>query len=582
MKQVLHIFKIIWKKYPIQTVITIVFFSISSILESVSIILIIPIISIMTNNSNNSETFSTYIRDSLNYLGFTDDLGPLLVLVVVMVSCSALIKLAGGLQVAMVTNKFAYELRYRLVDNILKARWGHSSQLSPGGVNAALGTEVENASSTYTSVSKTIAHGWQTIIGLSISVTISLPMTIGGLLFGVATLAIFSPFITRTRASAQIRKNSMEMMSKRIVEIMSSIKGIKAMGIEKQILPLVALSTASVRKSLNQLAFYDRAIQVLPEPIAALALAIGIYMYALFMAGDLASAAALALLFSRSATAIRGMQKQYQAIVRQEPSYQYVSDLIIAAQNASEKTCGTIAPQFRSNIKLKDVTVVYEGQSNAALTGISLKLPSSGLVAISGPSGAGKSTLINVIAGIEEVTSGSIEIDGVPLANLDIPKWRNMIGYVPQEVFLFPDSIHENIKIANAEITTEQTIAALKKADAWNFVKNQTNDIDTPIGHAGVKLSGGERQRIAIARAMARSPRLLILDEPTAALDNVSEQEICNSMKLISKNVMVVVISHRDAVLAVADMVIELEDGILTSVRTPKLVGQASGGQGHF
>lgn len=539
----------------------------SSVLDSASIVLIVPIISIMTAPSPDSNVIEIFVRNFLNNLGFSGDLGPLLVLMVIIVSCSALVKLAGGVQVALVTNRIACDLRISLVDAILRARWGYSSQLSPGGVNAALSTEVEIASSIYTSVGKAIASIWQAIIGLSVSVAISLPMTAGGFLFGIATVALFSTFVARTRISAIIRKNSMERMSTRIVEIMSSIKGIKAMGHENQVLPVVALSIGSVRKALNHLALYERAIQALPEPIAASALATGIFIYINIMSGSLETAIVLALLFSRSATAIRGVQKQYQAIVRQEPSYQFVSGLISDAENASEIVTGTEEPHFQSNITLQDLTVIYEGQRHAALMGISLQLPRSGLVAIMGPSGAGKSTLVNAIAGIEAATSGSIEIDDVPLSNLDMEKWRKMIGYVPQEIFLFPDSIHENVTMADPNITAEQTVEALKHADAWKFVQNLTDGIETRIGQAGSKLSGGERQRIAVARALVRNPRLLIMDEPTSALDGDSEREICRNLKHIARNVMVLVISHREAIIEAADMVIELKNGKLASVK---------------
>ncbi|MBT7287140.1 MAG: ABC transporter ATP-binding protein [Rhodospirillaceae bacterium] len=558
------------KNYPLQSAVTIIFFMISSILDSTSIILIVPIISIMSASTGNSSGFEAYVQDILSFLGFTDELGPLLVLMVGVVSFSALVKILGGIQIALITNRIANNLRLALVNAILAAKWGYSSQLSPGGVNAALGTEVEAASSIYTSVGKGIAAGWQTAIGLSVSIAISPSMTAGGFAFGIVTVVVFSTFVSRTRASAIIRRNSMETLSTRIVEIMSSLKGIKAMGHETQVLPLVAVSIGSVRKARNRLAFYERAIQVLPEPIAAAAIAIGIFVYINMMSGGLETAAALALLFSRSATSIRSMQKQYQAIVGQEPSYQFVNGLIVGSENAAEIVTGTKEPQFRSNITLRDLTVVYEGQSNAALTGVSLELPRSGLVAITGPSGAGKSTLINAIAGLETATSGSVEIDGVPLPDFDIAKWRKMIGYVPQEIFLFPESIRENVTTSDPDITVEKTIEALRHADAWNFVQGLDDGIDTRIGQAGSKLSGGERQRIAVARALVHQPQLLIMDEPTAALDNESEQRICRALKHLSTHVLILIISHRPAIVNAADIVIELNDGKLTSVHKAK------------
>jgi ATP-binding cassette, subfamily C, bacterial len=557
---------VILRKYPISSFITVFFLFSSSFLEGASIALVIPIISIITNSGAEVGLFETIIINILNYFGVSKELGPLLALLVIVVSAAALIKFVGGVQIAFVKNKIAKDMRRNLISAILGARWGHSSQLSPGRMNAALGIETEGVAGVYTTVGKIIATGSQAAIGLGLSFAISVPITMGGLAFGVGSMAIFSIFVTRTRIAAEIRKNAMARLSARTVEIMSSLKAIKAMGEEARVLPQIVTDIELVRKSLTQMSIYERAVAVLPEPIAALALAIGLFAYIDQMGGNLETAVALALLFSRSATAIRGLQKAYQSLVRQEPSYEFVDGLITETTDAAEVFKGTKEPSYRHGITLRDLTVVYDGQSDASLENVSLRLPSTGLVTIMGPSGAGKSTMVNAIAGIEMATSGTIEIDGVPLAELDMARWRGNISYVPQEIFLFPESIRENVDMGNPEITKDMTKEALKSADAWQFIQELDKGMDTEIGQAGSKLSGGQRQRIAVARALVRSPRIMILDEPTAALDDRSELEICRNLGQISKNMMVLTISHKQALIDVADVTIELKNGKLVSI----------------
>jgi len=556
----------ILKKYPLYSAVTITFLLLSGFLEGISIVLIIPVISTVTGSEVGSGFFEQFIHESLDYFGMSKELRSMLIFLVVVVSIAALIKFTGGIQIGFVKNRIAGDLRRSLVNAILGARWGYSSQLSPGRINAALGIETEAAASIYTTVGKIIATGSQAAIGLGLSFAISVPITIAGLVFGIGSAALFSVFVTRTRIAAVIRKNAMARLSARTVEIMSSLKTIKAMGAEASFLPLVGIDIELIRKKLTQMNIYQRAVAVLPEPIAAGALAVGLFIYIDQMGGNLETTVALAILFSRSATAIRSLQKAYQNLITKEPSYEFVHGLISETTNAMEIFKGTKEPSYRHGITLRDLTIVYDGQSEASLENVSLRLPSTGLVTITGPSGAGKSTMVNAIAGIETATSGAIEIDGVPMPDLDMSLWRKNISYVPQEIFLFPESIRENVVMGNPDITDNMTKDALQKADAWQFVQELAKGIDTTIGQAGSKLSGGQRQRIAMARALVRAPRIIILDEPTAALDNRSELEICRNLRQISKDILVLIISHKQVLVDVADITIELKNSKLASI----------------
>ena len=203
--------------------------------------------------------------------------------------------------------------------------------------------------------------------------------------------------------------------------------------------------------------------------------------------------------------------------------------------------------------------ISYDGQ--LLLDRLCLELPAGRITAIVGPSGAGKTTVVDLITGLVDPDSGRVLIDGAPLPEIDLRAWRGAIGYVPQETILLNDSIRTNVTFGDPEVTDAQIEKALRDADLWDFVAGLPEGVDSSVGERGALLSGGQRQRVAIARALVHEPRLLILDEATAALDAASESEIWTSVERLRGRTTVVAISHQPALVAIADRVYRLENG---------------------
>src|SRR5690606_1605316 len=146
-------------------------------------------------------------------------------------------------------------------------------------------------------------------------------------------------------------------------------------------------------------------------------------------------------------------------------------------------------------------------------------------------SGSGKSTILDLVTGLQRPDAGEVLVDGVPLTDLDIKSWRELIGYVPQDVFLFHDSVRRNITLGDDSIADERVVAALKDAGAWNFIARDPAGIDAMISPQGSNLSGGQRQRLAIARALVKDPALIVLDEATTGLDTATEAAILDTLR---------------------------------------------------
>ncbi|MBL8880371.1 MAG: ABC transporter ATP-binding protein [Phycisphaerales bacterium] len=218
-------------------------------------------------------------------------------------------------------------------------------------------------------------------------------------------------------------------------------------------------------------------------------------------------------------------------------------------------------------LEIENVTFAYpSGQT--ALSEINLDVRGGWTVALVGSSGAGKTTLTNLVARFYDPVAGSIRLNGVDLRDIKLASYRQLLGFVQQDVFLFDGTIAENIAYARKHATRDEIEAAARRANAHEFVASFARGYDTPIGERGVRLSGGQAQRISIARAILADPRILILDEATSNLDTESEQLIQASMRELLTDRTTFVIAHRLSTVAHADLIVVLEDGRIMETGT--------------
>lgn len=226
---------------------------------------------------------------------------------------------------------------------------------------------------------------------------------------------------------------------------------------------------------------------------------------------------------------------------------------ITSKENAVEKTT------FTDKIDVQNITFKYEADN--VLTNFSLTIPKGKTIALVGQSGSGKSTIANLLTRFWDINEGSIKIDNTDIRDLDLTDLRGMIGLVTQDSILFNDSIKNNLRLGKEDATDEEIIHALKIANAYEFVKDLPQGIDSNIGDAGSKLSGGQRQRLSIARAVLKNPPIMILDEATSALDTESEKLVQDALDNMMKNRTSIVIAHRLSTIQNADLIVVMQKG---------------------
>lgn len=233
---------------------------------------------------------------------------------------------------------------------------------------------------------------------------------------------------------------------------------------------------------------------------------------------------------------------------------------IVSVKNVSREIAG--------EIEFKNVSFTYPDTGIKALRNVSFKIGIGGSLAIIGATGSGKSTVSSLIGRLYDVTEGEISIDGIPIRDYDLLSLRSQIGTVPQDVFLFSDTIYNNIAFGLTTTDESRVIGAAKNADVYDNIMTFPQGFETRVGERGITLSGGQKQRVSIARAIVRDPKILMLDDALSAVDTKTENAILNSLSRIMKGRTSIIISHRVSSAKLVDKIIVLRDGLIVEEGT--------------
>jgi len=216
---------------------------------------------------------------------------------------------------------------------------------------------------------------------------------------------------------------------------------------------------------------------------------------------------------------------------------------------------------IQGKIEFKNVTFTYEDTNITALKNVSFKVDKGETLAVLGKTGSGKSTILSLITRLYDVQIGSVTMDGKPISEVNLYDLRNSIGMVPQDAFLFSDSIKNNIKFGKENATEDEVIEAAKKAVVHNNIVQFKNQYETVLGERGITLSGGQKQRVSIARAIIKNPDILLFDDCLSAVDTETEEQILNNLIDLSENKTTIIVSHRVSSAKNADRIIILKEG---------------------
>ena len=393
-------------------------------------------------------------------------------------------------------------------------------------------------------------------------------------------------FVT-SRADRRARHSGEQMLTTgravhaRTLEALSGRRVIKAFGLERVRVEAYAgaLEGSRAAQLAQQRAFAGNSA-VIAFAVPAISAAI-LWMAVRMLGLDLGTALIFALTYGRLGQSVLALRAARRIVEAAIPAEAAVRDLIAHARRAAEPS-GTDAIAVPSHhIALRSVTVQYE-DGRTALSNVTVAIPVGAVVSITGPSGAGKSTLADVAMGLAVPTDGVVSLDDRALDAAGRRAWRRHVGYVPQDAFLFDETIRDNLLAGRPHATEDALWHALEEAGAAAAVRGLPAGLDTVAGERGARLSGGEAQRIALARALLREPALLVLDEPTSALDAGAEARIIDTIERLRGRHTILVVAHRERLAAIADLTIALDGGRVVQIAGATQDGSSARSRVHF
>jgi subfamily B ATP-binding cassette protein MsbA len=567
-----------YKRYGILNIICNIFYALFGTLAMLSLM---PMINVLFGESEKvydkpvyetAESPKAYLEDSLNYFitSTTENEGPqqaLLYMIAMIITLFLLKNLFNYLALFFITflrNGVLKDMRDVVYDKVLTLPISYYSEKRKGDIIARISADVNEVKNSLLAILELIVKEPLTILFAIIAMfTISVKLTIFVFLFIPVSGFIISKIgKSLKRKSDRVQKEQGVFLST-LEETLSGLKVVKVFNGQDRFNKKFQSSTQRFYEFSNTLMNRQNLASPTSEFLGIVTIAILLWYGGSMVLIDktLSGGAFIAYmaLAYQILTPAKAISKASYKVKAGNAAADRILE-IIETESPLEDTPNAISKEsFDQAIKLENVSFKYD--EDDVLKNFSMIVPKGKTVALVGQSGSGKSTIANLVTRFYDVNKGAVTIDGNDIRSLTKHSLRNLMGLVTQDSILFNDSIKNNVLIGKENATDEEVIEALKIANAWEFVKELPEGINTNIGDAGSKISGGQKQRLNIARAVLKNPPIMILDEATSALDTESERLVQVALENMMKNRTSIVIAHRLSTIQNADEIIVMQKG---------------------
>lgn len=573
-KNLLYLFNKTEKKRAISLIFLMIF---SSLLEVLGIGMIMPFLSVLGDldkiQSNNFYTFaSTFFKFKTNkeFIFFLAAISFTLILL------STVVRIITSIFKHKFVNLRRFSISNKLFKTFISKPYAFFLSRNSSDISKVILSEVDLV------ISQVVLPFFNLLmysvlflfLGIFLIITDPFLAVTVGVLFGGFYFLLYKIIKKRLKFSGERRLNANKQRFKAASESMAGIKEIKLRGREDFFIDSFKKPSFdfSYSNSISQI-ITDLPQYILELIVFGLILSVTLY-YVLFKDDTIGNVLPILGLYAVSSIkikpAVNGIYSALTKIKFGNPALkQILSDLNCDVnfennEYNDEKLC------FTKTIQLRSIFHKYEGSSVFSLNNVSIEIKKNTTIGVIGKSGAGKSTFVDVLLGLITQSSGQIKVDDLEIHPGNIKKWQNIIGYVPQFIYLFDDTILSNIAIGlkKSEIDMNKIHKVSNLAKVDDFVKNLKDGYNTEIGERGIRLSGGQRQRLGIARALYHDPELLVFDEATSALDKETENEVMDSINNLLGIKTIIIVSHNLSSLHKCDKIYEFSQGSIAKCQT--------------
>lgn len=562
-----------FKGYRRHLVVLVVLGILSAVLDGIGINAVIPLFSFLIgNNAPPSLNFiSNAIQQLFGFFGIPFTFRFLLFFIAALFLARAVAIAAFTYIRARVTASFMFREMSHMLSETLNAKWAFLAKQKGGYLQNTLFWDVRQSTSLLDTVAQFIQSGTGFVIYFFVALSISPLITLITLGTGALLLFGLQPLVRKTMVLGEEKSNFEKSFTNYLLEHIGGLKAVKASGVGQKVAEAGRAILEQLRTVYVKSAVMHSVGGAVIQPFSLVFILV-LFAFAYQLPSfDLAAFAAVLYLIQKIFIYLQSTQSTFHSVADFAP---FASNILRFKALLREEKDGFEEDKstpfvFDRELSFRDVSFSYHS-GDPILSRISFSVPTRSFLGIIGPSGGGKTSIVDLMLRLFSPDKGRILLDDVSINDIQINDWRRRIGYVSQDIFLMNASIRDNIRFYDDSLTDEGIMDAARKAHIYDHIIGLPHGFDTVVGDRGITLSVGQRQRIMIARALARKPEILVLDEATSSLDSESELAIKETIEGIRKTVTLIVVAHRISTITNADDIIVLKSGNIIERGSPQ------------